>query len=158
MAQLTKGMYGNYLYPKAGPFGLYSGQMRGGKTRLTKNSGWYHKLGEKLGFGDLNVADFRRISRGLKKDEFFIVLSETDSKWRFLSSINGMPKVKPPAEAPGVDYVAEHAMYVIARNQLYYVDHYGDLMSKKILKLRSLSFKVLNTNAVKVLIATGVLV
>ena len=50
--QLTKGLFDNEFELTSGPFGLHNGQMRGGSDKITHNSGWYNKLGEKLGFGD----------------------------------------------------------------------------------------------------------
>lgn len=151
MTRLTKGMYGNYLHPKDSLFDLYSGQMRGGKTKMTHNSGWYNKLGEKLDYGDLSIADFRKISRGLKKGEFFIILSETDSEWRFQYGINGQPKVNLPKEAPGVEYVAENAIYAIARKEFYLIDHYGTI-KEKVYSANGLNFKIIGVDDFKKLI------
>ncbi len=160
MARLTKGMYGERFYAGAGPFGLHSGQMSGRKTRLAKNSGWYNKLGERLtggeGYsGDLSVDDFRRIAKEIAKGELFIVLSESDSHWNLTRRFGEkgswmMRKKKPRADAPGVEYVAEHAMYVIARGQLYLVDRHNDLR-RRTKMFRGLRFKVLRGDEVKAL-------
>lgn len=158
MTQLFKGMYGDYLNPKADLFDLYSGQMRGGKTKMTHNSGWYNKSGEKLGWGDLSVGDFKRISREIKKTEVFIILNENDSFWKFvthLGTVGCMCKINPAEKAPGVNYVAEHAVYVIARKKFYIVDRYGDL-NKPTLELNGLCFTVLKLDAFKTFIDTGV--
>ncbi len=161
MAQLTKGMYGDEFNPTGDLFGLYCRQMRGGKTKLTHNSGWYNKSGEKLGWGDLSTKDFRKISRELKNGELFIILSESDSYWNFITPqhgpLNKMAKKKglKMMAAPGVDYVTEHAMYIIARNQLYCVDRYGD-SKKKTEKRGGLQFKVLKLGAAKALITAVV--
>ena len=85
MAQLIKGMYGHEFKPTCNLFGLYCGQMRGGDAKMTHNSGWYNKSGEKLGFGDLSVKDFKKISKELEKDELFIILGESDSFWNFVT-------------------------------------------------------------------------
>ncbi|MBI2003282.1 hypothetical protein HYT45_03845 [Candidatus Uhrbacteria bacterium] len=157
MAQLTKGMYGSQSNPTGGLFGLYCGQMRGGKTKLTHNSGWYNKLGEKLGWGDLTAKDFRRIAKGLKDGELFITLGEQDSFWNFVTrygAIGSMCAVKPEAEAPGAEYVAAHASYVIARNQLYQVDRFGDL-KEKISEWHGLRFKLINPADLKALMTTS---
>ncbi|MEK7595986.1 MAG: hypothetical protein AAB564_00320 [Patescibacteria group bacterium] len=159
MAQLTNGMYGHEFYSTSNLFGLRCGQMRGGDTKMTHNSGWYNKSGEKLGFGDLSTKDFQRISSELENGELFIILGELDSFWNFVirpSLIGSMARTKPTVEASGVDYVAEHARYVIARNQLYRIDRYGD-SKEEISEWRGLQFKVLKPAAVKLLMTAGVL-
>lgn len=159
MTQLFKGMYGNHFDPKAALFDLYSGQMRGGKTKMTHNSGWYNKSGEKLGWGDLSVGDFKRISREINKTELFIILSERDSFWNFVTHIGAvgcMCQTNPAEKAPGVNYVVEHARYVIARKKFYIVDRYG-YKKKSTLELNGLCFTVLKFDAFKTFINTGVL-
>ena len=37
-----------------------------------------------------------------------------------------MCRTDPRIEAPGVDYVVEKCRYVVAKNKIYFVDHYGD--------------------------------
>ncbi|MCX6736027.1 MAG: hypothetical protein NTZ13_03000 [Candidatus Parcubacteria bacterium] len=115
MVQLTKGMYGSESNQTGDLFGLACGQMCSEK-KITHNSGWYNRSGEKLGWGDLNAEDFARIARELDAGEFFIILSEQDSRWK-------VPEGK--EEDPGVLYVAEHALYIITRNQLFRVDDWG---------------------------------
>jgi hypothetical protein len=153
MIQLTKGMYPKGKYG-AGLFGLHFEQMRGKNTMMIKNSGWYNKSGEKLGWGDLSIQDFQRISRELRKDQFFIILSEWDSFWKFVtfhgSGRHSKIIVSRKEKAPGIKYVAEHAAYVIALNKLYKVDHFGEL-KKKTLKEGDLKFNVLGIEALKIL-------
>jgi hypothetical protein len=154
MAQLTKGMYGDEFGPTSNLFGLYCGQMRGGPTKLTHNSGWYNRRGEKLGWGDMSKEDFRRISRDLEDGELFIIISEQDSFWRFVTRpgiIGRMAKVRSNIDAPGVKYVVEHAMFIIAKGQLYYVDRYNS--SGETLERVGLHFKVLTPEAAEQLIA-----
>lgn len=127
MARLTKGMYGSYMDPKLDLFVLYSGQMRGRKIMIGRNAGWFNKLGERLGWGDLSTQDFRRIAKGLNKGELFIVLSESDS--RFSSSLKSAAKEE--MDFPGVDHVLKTAMYVIARRKVYIVDRYSSIKEKK---------------------------
>ena len=163
MAQLTKGMYGGQFDPRGKLlFGLLCGQWRGGNTKLAHNNGWYNKSGEKLGWGDLTAEDFRRISSELEESELFIILSEGDSFWKFVKwpetithrCIGSMVQVEPTVEAPGVDYVAEKCYYIIARNQLYYVDRCEDEDNKKTSRRRGgLRFKILKPEAAKTLIA-----
>lgn len=117
MAQLTRGMYGSEFNPQSNLFGLTCGQVHGGMNKRTHNSGWYNKTGEKLGWGDLATPDMARIALALEPDELFIVLSEGDSSWE--TRQRGVQE-----EAPGLAYVAEHALYVIALNHLYMVTDY----------------------------------
>lgn len=157
MVQLTKGMYGHeFHYSKGDLFGLRCGQMRGDDAKMTHNSGWYNKSGEKIGFGDLSTKDFQRISSELDDGELFIILGESYSFWNFVTRpglIGNMAQTKPTVEAPGVDYVAEHAMYVIARNQLYLI--FKDLREETS-EWQGLQFKVLKHDAVKSLMVAGV--
>jgi len=138
MAQLTKGMYGQQFQRVSKVFGLSCGQIRSRPDKTTHNSGWYNKLGEKLGWGDLDVDDFRRISSELENGEFFIILGEQDSYWRLHET--GRAHLE---EAPGVDYVAEHAMFIITQGQLYFVNDSG-FREEETKDMYSLQFKVLN--------------
>ena len=150
--QLTKGVYGGEFDSLIGPFDLMCGQMRG--RGMTHNSGWYNRLGEKLGFGDLSVEDFDRIAAGLEEGELFIILSESDSFWNFVTKpghFGYQAKTQPTVEAPGVEYVAAHAMYVIGPKQFYCSGEFID-PGKEILQYRGLTFKVLQPDAVLSLI------
>lgn len=154
--QLTKGLYGHQFKSTSTLFGIRCGQVRG--KDFVHNGGWYNRRGEKLGWGDLSPADFLRIFNEVEDDELFIILAESDSFWKFvtrLGIIGSMAVVKPDAEAPGVEYVVEYAMYIIAKHQLYCVDRYGDLKENTFDRY-GLQFKVLTPDAAKQLIATGV--
>lgn len=145
MAQLTRGMYGNEFNRTGTVFGLRCGQMRYRPDKITHNSGWYNKLGEKLGWGDLGASDFKRIAKELEDGELFIILGESDSFWNFVTQIGpigSMLKTTPTIEAPGIDYVASHARFVIAQGKLYFVD---DFCSSKqgVLEMYGLEFTVL---------------
>ena len=128
MTQLTKGMYGGEFHPTSKLFGLICGQVSGSYTKITHNSGWYNKHGEKIGWGDLASENFERIARELDDSELFVALGEADSHWNFVDWDKSIKRVFLPnltEESPGITYVAKHALYVILRNQLYFVDHYG---------------------------------
>ena len=73
--QLKKGMYGEEYNQTGNLFGLRCGQHRS-IEKITHGSGWYNSVGEKIGWGDLSVKDFERISEELNFGEIFIVLSE----------------------------------------------------------------------------------
>lgn len=119
MPQLTKGMYGTEFDQTSSLFGLRCGQMSSGQSKITHNSGWYNKRGEKLGWGDLSLGDFQRIADEIEEDELFIILNEQNSYWNFF-------KKKLPEDAPGVEYVATHSRFIIAAGQLYGVGSFVD--------------------------------
>ena len=157
MTRLIKGMYGHEFGPTSDLFGLRCGQVRGGgNAKMTHNSGWYNKAGEKLGFGDLSVTDFQRISKELADGELFIILGESASFWNFVTQhgiIGSMCQTKPTVEAPGVEYTAKYAMYVIARNQLYCVSN--EESKKETSWRRGLEFRVLSSSALKALMVAA---
>jgi hypothetical protein len=127
--KLTKGMFGHeFASIKCPPFNLACGQMRGGNGKLTHNSGWYNGDGEKLGWGDLSDSDFQSIQAALEPGQRFVVLSEQASFWKFVTHvgmIGSMSTVQPTADAPGRDYIIEHASYIITHNDFYWVDEYS---------------------------------
>ncbi len=116
MTRLTQGMYGdNEFDRKSALFGLHSGQRHfSGISKLTHNSGWYNKAGEKLGWGDLSTTDAANIACGLEDDALFIVLSESDDRGGGRGT-----RAEPP---PGVDHVAARAIYIIASGIVYQVN------------------------------------
>ena len=131
MAQLTKGLYGHQFENASQLFGLRCGQIRG--KDFVHNGGWYNKAGEKLGWGDLSVEDFQRIRRELEEGEMFIILGESDSFWNFVERpglLGHNAVTKPDVEAPGVDYVAAKARYIITKRPedgfgMYVVNDYS---------------------------------
>lgn len=140
MKRLVKGMFGTEDEPRSPLFGIYGGQTRSGKTKIIHNGGWYSSSGDKLGWGDLSAEDFQRISSELESDELLIILGEEDSYWNFSEH----PDLS--MEAPGTDYVAERARYVIARNQLWRVEKN---LGTGIFERGGLQFKILESKAVK---------
>lgn len=117
--RLTIGCYGSEfgLKPENAPFGLAAGQMRV-DGKIAHNHGWYNLKGEKLGFGDLSVADARKIMSELLMHEAFITLCEGDSWWD--AKRNGVEDIN----SPGLAYVLEHARYVFLPGQAYSVNEY----------------------------------
>lgn len=126
--QLTKGVFGSEFGPRVEtPFGLRTGQMRSG-GKLTHNSGWYSAAGDKLGWGDLSVSDFRKIQSCLEEGQVFVVLSEQDSFWNFVRNVGMLGSLcttEPTVEAPGRAYLGAHAKYVITPTEFLYVDDWG---------------------------------
>jgi hypothetical protein len=126
--QLTQGMYGSEFRNTGSMFGIRCGQMRG--QDIVHNGGWYNAAGEKLGWGDMSADDFLRISSELPEGELFVVLPESASFWKFvdrkrMGMIGSMHATSPDIEAPGVDFIVEHAMWIIARSRIYGVSHTG---------------------------------
>lgn len=126
--KLVKGMYGHEFGARdAGVlFGFHAGQMRA--HDFVHNGGWYNGLGEKLGWGDLDPSDFLKIKNGIDKGEVFIILPERASFWNFVTDnpgpIGACARTQPTAEAPGIDYVIEHAMYMIDCRNVFVVSDY----------------------------------
>jgi hypothetical protein len=126
--RLTQGLYGlEMASPKKDLFGIYCGQYR--NPSVSHNGGWYNSLGEKLGFGDLNQKDLDRIAAHLKPDEAFLVLSESDSFWKFVTHhgiCGSMCATTPDEKNPGLDYVVENAVYAVLPGEIYKFNFYGE--------------------------------
>ena len=126
MGQLYPGMVGRQFdYREKTLFDFHEGQMRG--DDLIHNGGWYNKLGEKIGWGDLSNEDFLTIRAGVEPGECFIILSEADSFWNFVTNIGpigSMCTTKPTVNFPGIEYVKEHARYVITSNGVFGIDDF----------------------------------
>ncbi len=147
--RLTKGMYGSEMRPSNNTlFGLRAGQMKFGPTKLGHNVGWYNQKGEKLGFGDLDLEDLKRIMTELEDGELFIILGESDSFWHFVKHngpIGAMAKTSRSEMEPGMEYVADKACYVVMRGQIHAVNrgkaftwqgqNFLDMKSKELLEL-----------------------
>lgn len=124
-------MFGSEFGPKTEAtqvFGLRTGQMRHPDT--IHNGGWYNARGEKLGWGDLNVADYTRIQAQLEEDDVFVVLTEQDSFWNFVTKLGGtlgcLHETNAEMYAPGIAYVKEHVFLLITRERAAYVGDAGD--------------------------------
>lgn len=154
---MTEMMYHRQRRNGVGLFGLRYEQMRLFEETVAKNAGWYNRQGEKLGFGDLSSSDFRRISNELIDDELFIVMYEHDSFWDFQEnfrklqdsgrSTNGYPWM----DSPGIAYVAEYAMYVIASGERFYCGAHHERDAESL----GIQFKYLNPKERSRLLATA---
>ena len=158
-AQLTKGIYGHEFDFTEGPFGLSCGQMRRSEKIVpTHNSGWYNRAGEKLGFGDLSAADFRRISSEINEDEIFIILSERDSFWNFVERpgiIGARAHTRPDVNAPGTAYVAAHCNFIVTRNRLIMVRTKYCYIRKNFYEWNGLTFEVMSCDEAERLIVAA---
>jgi len=99
--------------------GLTDGQMRCPDT--IHNGGWYNGRCEKVGWGDLNKEDFRRIKAELPFGEAFVVLCEDDSQQhRFEYNCRWEPSLRGgDVRHPSVAYICAKALMVIANGKLY---------------------------------------
>lgn len=116
--QLTQGMFGSE-FDQREVYGLRCGQMR--LNSCFHNAGWYNCRGEKIGWGDLDALDLRRLQDNL--DEPFIILYEQDSFWNFVKSvgvIGSMCDTEPTMDTPGVKYIAEHVAGVVVDKKIYF--------------------------------------
>lgn len=142
--RLEKAMFPR-SYREGGPFGLSHDQVRA--DDFVHNGGWYNKAGERLDFGDLSIADFRRISVGIPDGELFIVLDESDTWLRHFEG------EKPDVEAPGVEYVAAKCCYIIAPLVVYLVDRFDSHRGNGTVPLRdALVARVLSTEKAREMI------
>ena len=127
--KLIEGMFGSEFgnHTEASKaFGLRTGQMRSRET--IHNGGWYNAVGSKIGWGDLNPADYEVIQRNLDDGDVFVILSESDSFWSFVTGnpgvIGSMCSTTPDASAPGQAYVIDKARMLITKDRVAYVDRY----------------------------------
>lgn len=152
--QLTKGMFGYRRFrASSNLFGLRCQQIR--YCDFVRNGGWYNKAGERLGWGDLSLKDFLRISSELENGELFIVLYELDSYWNFCAPSGIIGTTKITRKEPGVDYVAEHCCFIIVPGLLYGVPKQKDSRNANKMCVEKVQFKVLERDAARQLVTTG---
>lgn len=141
--KLTRGMFGEGSKNKCTEFGIWWGQMIGEPGKITHNAGWYNKAGEKLGWGDLSTENFKRISKELDEGELFVTLPESASFWKFVEKFGAtgsLCQVNNTEYAPGKEYIAENANFLIGKDILYFVDCYERGLT--ITKMYGLTFQV----------------
>lgn len=102
--KLTQQMFGD-LNCKA--FGLSNNQMR--HNSIINNAGWFNFEGQKLGSGDLALADMENIAKTIDPSDIFIVIAEIDAMWDMPSTFDH--------SAPGKDYVIQKAVWVIGKDK-----------------------------------------
>lgn len=96
------------------PFGLCVGQMR--VRRIMHNCGWYNKVGEFLGWGDLSEDDINRIAREISAGDAFFILPER------------APYDNPRLDDnphPGIQEVINWCTFMITKECVYFVSDYG---------------------------------
>lgn len=161
MSQLVLGMYGTEFHHESNLFGLGCGQLSCSDKKITHNSGWYNKRGEKLGWGDLSAEDFQRIATEIAADEVFVVLGEDDSYWNVRNGQikTGLIFKQVVTEAsPGIDYVAAHAQFLIAKGQLCRVHSFRYFRETQEEDRSGLRFKIIsNREVAKIMYRSGAL-
>lgn len=116
MSQLSKNVY--MMGSTTKPFGLMLGQSHG-PAAIIRLAGWFNKNGERLGFGDLNSENFAAIANGLQPGEFFVVLESYNAD---IAQYNKKHGTQLSNDAPGIEHIMQHAVYVVGSNQCYYVN------------------------------------
>jgi len=105
--------------------GIVTGQIRA--EDYVHNGGWYNGRGEKIGWGDLSPADFKRIrdQLAMSPGEMFIVLGERDSFWNFVKMRRGdngeiYGSVDDIEGEPGIDYIVFNARWLISSSGVFH--------------------------------------
>jgi hypothetical protein len=151
---LTKRMYGTEMSPVRGPFGLYSGQMRGGITKIQHNAGWFNRAGELLGWGDLCAVDFLAIASTLPHGTPFVVLSE--DAWRFNhADVKRAGITNYDYERPGTDWVVRHADKIVRNERCYVVERSWTRSDSRWETYGELPFRVISREAARQIILFG---
>ena len=118
--------------------GLESGQKR--SDALVQNAGWYNGNGQTLGFGDLDAGDIQKISRAVAEDDCFIVLTEAD--W-LMNAVGNKKDGSIESILSNSDKAAvlKKAWLIIAKDQLYIVDNFGNY-GASLVEIQGLRFTV----------------
>ena len=106
---LTKSVYGTETDSKKTPFGLLNAQIR--LNSVLNNAGWFNLAGEKVGYGDLSMADLAVISSKISSKECFFALSEFDTVWNIPKDLK--------ANEPGKDFVLKHCVWACAKQAIF---------------------------------------
>ncbi len=128
--QLPAGLWSTQCASQEGTsrFGLALGQMRSGTEGRLHNAQWYNALGERVGFGDLNEEDIRRIMAEIDDGCYLVIARER----------HGM---KRPAITPGMETLITHAELVITRGKTWWLH---PIESGEQATARSLTFPTLS--------------
>lgn len=156
MAELLKpGVYGTETNPVEGPFGLRCAQLRD-YPRLAHNGGWYNAAGQKIGWGDLGPEDIGRIAAEIPPGELFIILGEKESHWAFHRQAPlAHAMVNITEQAPGQDYVARHAHFIITAQNCYAVDEYESRQGHTTTRYNGVVFQVLSAHEAMALVTSS---
>ena len=145
--KLTAGLFCQTAYPGDpgyGVMGLRYGQMR--CPELIHNGCWYNGRGERIGYGDLDPADFARIQAEMASDDTFIVLNEGDGTYSFARNAKHMGLDTWVSE-PGSAYLVKYAQVMITKEGTAFVDH-GYTRNTSV-TLRGVTYPIVPESAVK---------
>lgn len=133
MERLIKDMYGTESQPIFSLFGLKTGQWRNPPDRVMKDAGWYNQLGQRLGFGDLDTQDLKRIMQALLEEEVFIILDRMAAYFDFRKEYAKVMGVytEPDCSVPGILYVSQKAEYIVTTGQIYRVERIYHIRSQE---------------------------
>lgn len=108
------------------PWGMYAAQKCSPHVRVIEDAGWYNKYLKYVGFGDLSAKNVVDLAETLPEKELLIALTDKDSFRNFIRDTpehyatfcgGGFPVV-PPHDDPGIDYIRDRAVLVIARGSI----------------------------------------
>lgn len=88
-------------------WGLQTGQVR--TRRVARNCEWYDKYGNRLGFGDLNTIDLKRIAAGLGPNDIFLAIENPAAC---------LPEGDSIRERPAVETLVKHSSYAITQGRV----------------------------------------
>jgi hypothetical protein len=104
--RLRKHIFGYEHNTAKTPFGFLNEQIR--SNAVVKSGGWYNYDSQKIGRGDLSMADLATVAAQIPAEEAFFVLSEGDAFW-------GVPEGVDTSE-PGIEYVVRCAIWMVSRS------------------------------------------
>ncbi len=88
-------------------WGLHNEQIR--TRRVTRDCEWYDKYGNRLGFGDLNTIDLKRIAAGLGPKDIFLAVENPDAC---------APAGDAMREKPALESLIKHSSYAITEGRV----------------------------------------
>lgn len=109
------------------PWGMYAAQKCSAHVRVIEDAGWYNKCLKYVGFGDLSAKNVVDLAETLPEKELFIALTDKDSFRNFIRETpehfatfcgGGFPVV-PSHDEPGIDYIKDRAVLMVARGSIF---------------------------------------
>lgn len=116
------------------PWGMYAAQKCSRHVRVIEDAGWYDKRGKYVGSGDLSAKNVVDLAETLPEKELFIALTDKDSFRNFIRGTpeyyatfcgGGVPVTPPPHAEPGIEYITERAVLMIARGSVLMREELG---------------------------------
>ncbi len=88
--------------------GLRTGQFRAVR-HIACDYEWYDKYGNRLGFGELDITDLKRIAAELRPDDVFVAVESPDHDLRTSYTMR---------EKTSLESLVKHSSYVITRGRV----------------------------------------